>query len=93
VTARKDDIQIIAIYADSVVPIEQDATQLFIVNGTYSEKLVIRSSLSPAHYEVQVKDCRGQLLSSKTLEINKGLLEVAVPKAGMISFARVPSAQ
>ncbi|WP_339316511.1 glycoside hydrolase family 36 protein [Paenibacillus sp. FSL R10-2734] len=92
VTARKDDIQIIAIYADAVVPIEQDATQLFIVNGTYNEKLVIRSSLSPAHYEIQVKDCLGQLVSSQTQEINKGLLEVAVPKAGIISFTRVPNA-
>lgn len=91
VTARKDNIQIIAIYADAVVPVEQDTAQLFIVNGTYSEKLVIRSSLSPAHYEIQVKDCRGQLISSQTLQINKGLLELAVPKAGLISFTRVPS--
>ncbi|WP_339246259.1 glycoside hydrolase family 36 protein [Paenibacillus sp. FSL F4-0243] len=91
VTARKDDIQIIAIYADAVVPIDQDASQLFIVNGTYSEKLVIRSSLSPAYYKIQVKDCCGQLISLQTQQINKGLLEVSVPKAGIISFTRVPS--
>ncbi|WP_339269801.1 glycoside hydrolase family 36 protein [Paenibacillus sp. FSL R5-0744] len=91
VTARKDDIQIIAIYADAVVPIDQDASHLFIVNGTYSEKLVIRSSLSPAYYKIQVKDCCGQLISLQTQQINKGLLEVSVPKAGIISFTRVPS--
>ncbi|MFC3747826.1 glycoside hydrolase family 36 protein [Paenibacillus sp. GCM10012306] len=89
VTARKDDTQVIAIYADVIVPVEQDFTQLFIVNGTYSERVVIRSSLSPARYELQVKDCCGQIISSEIVEIGSGLLEVAVPKAGLVSFKRV----
>ncbi|MFF2018266.1 glycoside hydrolase family 36 protein [Paenibacillus sp. NPDC058177] len=89
VTARKDDTQIIAIYADVIVPVEQDFTQLFIVNGTYSERVVIRSTLSPARYEIQVKDCCGQIISSEIAEMGRGLLEVAVPKAGLVSFKRV----
>ncbi|MFE4713813.1 glycoside hydrolase family 36 protein [Paenibacillus sp. NPDC056722] len=89
VTARKDDTQIIAIYADVIVPVEQDFTQLFIVNGTYCERVVIRSTLSPARYEIQVKDCCGQIISSEIAEMGRGLLEVAVPKAGLVSFKRV----
>jgi alpha-galactosidase len=93
VTAHKDDTHIIAIYADVVVPVAQDAAQIIIVNGTYSEGIVIRSSLTAAFYEMQVKDCRGQMISSETLEIRKGLLEVAVPKAGMVSFTRLMNEQ
>ncbi|MFF2910410.1 glycoside hydrolase family 36 protein [Paenibacillus sp. NPDC057934] len=89
VTARKDDTQITAIYADVIVPVEQDFTHLFIVNGTYSQRIVIRSTLSPARYELQVKDCCGQIISSKIVEMDRGLLEVAVPKAGLVSFKRV----
>jgi alpha-galactosidase len=89
VTARKDDTQIIAIYADVIVPVEQDFTQLFIVNGTYSQQVVIRSSVSLASYEVQIKDCRGQLISTQTIEMGKGLLEVEVPRAGLVSFTRL----
>ncbi|OBZ14849.1 glycoside hydrolase [Bacillus sp. FJAT-27264] len=89
VTARKDDTQITAIYADVIVPVEQDFTQLFIVNGTYSQRVVIRSTLSPARYELQVKDCCGQIISSQIVEMGRGLLEVAVPKAGLVSFKQV----
>lgn len=89
VTARKDDRQVIAIYTDVVVPVDQDFSQLFIVNGTYSERVILRNTLSPARYALEVKDCCGRTVSNQRRELNQGLLEVAVPKAGLISLIKI----
>jgi len=88
VSARKDDTQVIALYADLIVPIERPAERLFLVNGTYNERVVVRGSIAPARYEARVHDCRGRIVGVHAVELGNGLLEIAVPKAGLISLTR-----
>ncbi|MFB9276916.1 glycoside hydrolase family 36 protein [Cohnella cellulosilytica] len=91
VSASKDDKRVVAVYADIVVPVERPVAELFLVNGTYNERLVLRPSIAPARYQAQIKDCRGRIVSTQTLELGQNLIEIAVPKAGLVALLRTDS--
>ncbi|GGA48557.1 glycoside hydrolase family 36 protein [Paenibacillus physcomitrellae] len=86
VSARNGGKQIIAVYANSIVNIEDPFEQLIVVNGTAGDRLVVRSSLSAITCRMEVLDCCGQTLQSQTWNWTKGLHEIAVPSAGLVRF-------
>jgi len=88
VSARQGDTQVIAIYADLVVPVENPVERLFIANGTYNERIVIRGAIEPACYEARIQDCRGRIVGVHAVDVGNGLLEIAVPKAGLLRLTK-----
>ncbi|OBZ19003.1 hypothetical protein A8L34_05515 [Bacillus sp. FJAT-27264] len=91
VTANKDNVQVIACYAEMVITPEGTPERLAIVNGTYTDNVVVRWTSDPAVYVAVIKNCRGQVTEQLTLELRKGLLEVPVPRAGAAILTRLQS--
>ncbi|MBW7453907.1 glycoside hydrolase family 36 protein [Paenibacillus sepulcri] len=89
ISARDRSSQITAVYADMVVEVHDEWDRLIIVNGTYHDRLAVRSGLDHVLYHVVTRDCRGQIVQSYELDLHKGLHEVSVPRAGVVSFQRV----
>ncbi|MGG6311971.1 glycoside hydrolase family 36 protein [Paenibacillus macerans] len=89
VWARKDERQIVALYASMVVELGDEFNQLTIVNGTSSENVVIKPHLSPAVYKMEIKDCCGRTIGLQSIEIGENLFEAAVPKAGSVRLTRM----
>lgn len=88
VSARKDGRQVIALYNNLVAEVDQEFQELIIVNGTSADNVVIKASLAPETYEMEIKDCRGRIISLTSINIGSELIEAAVPKAGAVRFTR-----
>ncbi len=89
VRAKSSGKEIIALYANLVAVIEEAADQLIVVNGTYNEATVVKCNRTLGRYELTVKDCCGRIVESRAMELEEGLHEIAIPKAGAAFFTKL----
>ncbi len=88
ITALGSDKQITAIYEPgSIVTLQHTAaTAIDLVNASAADAIVVEWLGDAGTRPVQVYDCTGKLISSRSRQLAKGLLKLDVPPAGLVSI-------
>ncbi|HJQ28483.1 MAG TPA: glycoside hydrolase family 36 protein [Rubrobacter sp.] len=84
VLARTDAKLAAAAYGNAVVPLEGEVpSTLIVVNGTLEGGVVLNLSGDAGTREVEVRDCRGRIARTDSVELETGLHRIDVPAAGV----------
>lgn len=87
VLATTDTKQVAAVYGNAVVPHGGPVPEtLLLVNGTLGERVVLELAENADVREVEVRDCRGQVVRTESVNLTRGLHAVEVPAAGLAVF-------
>jgi hypothetical protein len=62
--------------------------QLILVNGTYTEQVILDSELDQGDFNAVTTDCMGVVVSEDTITLNASLTKVKVPAAGYVTLTR-----
>jgi alpha-galactosidase len=92
VQARGEDGHVAAVYADSVIRLEETSGTLHIVNGTLREGVVLDCATPLGTCHVQIYGCQGNLLINDNRTLNAGLSKLAVPPAGLATLTEIAAA-
>jgi len=85
VIATTDAQRIVAVYADTAVdPGSYLPDELWIVNGTLKQRMILELGEPLGRRRLEVRDCRGALVRSRELDLAVGLHAIDVPAAGLI---------
>jgi alpha-galactosidase len=83
VIARMDAKMLVAFYAPMpAAPGPGIPGELVLVNGTYSDEVVLDLADALPPMEASIRDCSGELVSRDTISLAAGLNRIAVPPAG-----------
>jgi alpha-galactosidase len=82
---------ITAIYSDFVVHTEafKDLRSFDVINAQNQTKVVLFNDQEMGKYRVEVSDCMGEKVYSKTIELHSGCASFDVPPAGLITFEQI----
>ncbi len=84
VEVSQENRQLIAVYASTVVKLEGGAfSEILIVNGKLEPGVVLNYQREPKNYLLEIRDCGGDLISNTQILVERGLLFLAVPAAGL----------
>ncbi|ASA19679.1 glycoside hydrolase family 36 protein [Paenibacillus donghaensis] len=76
-----------AAYQDTVIPLAGELPeQVYIVNGTLLERLVVELDQAYEGVGVKVQDCRGAVVREELVNLGKGVHMLEVPAAGLITL-------
>ena len=75
---------IFGVYDAYVLDLEDVNNEFHILNGQIADSVIIRNANDFEDYQCSVYDCQGQLIGEKTISLNKGILEVAIPPCGIL---------
>ncbi|MGF1722973.1 alpha-galactosidase [Vibrio kyushuensis] len=79
--------KVVAVFSDTPVEVFHDGiTDITIVNGTMSERVILRSSTEKS-ITVSTFDCLGSHLEDKSMELQAGLTELEQPISGYIKIS------
>ena len=83
--ARNEEKWLAAVYGSCMtVPIPSDVqNQIFLMNGTLDERLVIECCEDMGKRVVTITDCCGSVRSESVLTLNQGFHVIAIPPAGV----------
>jgi alpha-galactosidase len=85
VFARTDEKLVAASYAETVVSLQGELPPtLILVNGTLGSGVVLELERDGGNREIEVRDCRGRVVRTGSVELAKGLHKMEVPAAGVI---------
>ncbi len=85
VFARTDEKLVAASYAETVVSLQGELPPtLILVNGTLGSGVVLELERDGGSREIEVRDCRGRVVRTGSVELAKGLHKMEVPAAGVI---------
>lgn len=88
VVARTPDKIIAAAYADSILDIgERVPPELYIVNGTRSDRVVIEAGEDLGFRFMEVRDCRGRIVNTGPTQLPAGVHALTIPAAGLARLA------
>ena len=80
--------RIVAIYHESVVdPGTAIPDQLLLVNGTLKGQVVVDLAEPLGERQIEVCDCRGQVIRNERVELSQGLHRLEVPASGLITVS------
>ncbi|MBV9851998.1 MAG: alpha-galactosidase [Armatimonadetes bacterium] len=82
--ARK---KIIAAYADAVLPLADAPGEVWIVNGTPGERLVLELPQPLGDRTLTVRDCRGRTVREEMMTLSTGPRALPVPPSGTIHLS------
>jgi alpha-galactosidase len=89
VTARTDDQLVAAAYGDLVVPLAADAPgRILLIQANRQDRLVIDLEADLGERQIDVRDCRGRLVSSERRHLAAGPHRLTVPSAGVAELTR-----
>ncbi|MEX0300521.1 MAG: glycoside hydrolase family 36 protein [Kordiimonas sp.] len=89
VSAIKNSKRIVALYNDQVIRIgDTDLKELDLINGKKSQKIVADVVRDLGGYDLVVKDCFGQEVSRRSVQLNSGLHSFDVPVSGIVQLVR-----
>jgi alpha-galactosidase len=74
-------------YAPNVVGLAQPDMSYVLVNGTLNRTMVVKAEVDLGEVSLRVQDCRGIVVNEVVVNLPKGLHEIEVPEAGLISIA------
>jgi alpha-galactosidase len=77
--------RVAAAYADAVVPLDANALETHIINATRTGRVVIEHA-GPIAGKLVVHDCRGKLVSRRTLSWAPGVHTLAIPPSGVATI-------
>jgi alpha-galactosidase len=84
VLARTDEKLVTALYAEAVVSLQDDLPPtLIVVNGTLGGGVVLELERDAGSREIEVRDCRGRVVRTESVEMTEGLHKLEVPAAGV----------
>ncbi|MEO9662981.1 MAG: alpha-galactosidase, partial [Maribacter dokdonensis] len=75
---------IFGVYDAYVLDLEDINNEFHILNGQITDSVIIRNANDFEDYQCSVYDCQGLLIGEKTISLNKGILEVAIPPCGIL---------
>ena len=76
-------------YADTVINPGSDLPAVFIiVNGTLVKGVVLEFTENTGTWQLEVRDCRGQVFSTGQVLLGKGLQRIDVPPVGVATLHR-----
>ncbi len=83
--AERDDESIIGVYNINKVVDLENFNKTTVINATQKEELILRAEDS---YKATVKvyNCFGDILKNESVQIQKGINQLYVPKSGMIEI-------
>jgi alpha-galactosidase len=82
--------RIVAVYHESVIePGAGVPDQLLLVNGTLKESIVVDLAEPLGERQIEVRDCRGQVVRDETLALSPGLHRLEVPPAGLVAIKAI----
>jgi len=84
VLARTESKLVAAAYGNAVVPLVGEIpSTLLVVNGTLEEGVVLQLENDQGTRAVELRDCRGRVMSNDTIGLEAGLLGIDIPPAGV----------
>jgi alpha-galactosidase len=88
VSARNDNKQIIALYADMVARVSDPPRQIDLVNAKHSRGLVLAANREIGTFDFEVRDCLGRRVAQGTIRLGRTPREIDVPVSGLISLVK-----
>lgn len=84
VLSRTDTKLAAAAYGNSVVQLEGELpSTLLIVNGTLENGIVLELAGDAGTREMEVRDCRGRVTRTDSIQLEAGLHQIDIPAAGV----------
>src|SRR5262249_34010611 len=79
VRARARGTDIVALYADLVVPLDapEPVHRLDVINAKHSDSVVLSVGTDLGPYGYAIRDCRGQLVKRGEVRLNRGVMSFA----------------
>lgn len=72
-------------YSSPVIAIPQASfEEIILVNGSYEERLLVETAHEYGNAGFEVRNCCGELVTSGTINLSKGIHSIDVPPAGII---------
>lgn len=87
-TARGGDKQIVGLYGDAVVKLDDAAAKIDVVNAKNSAAVVLAAARDFGAYRYTIRDCQGRVVGSGEARLGKGVREFEVPVSGLLSLER-----
>ncbi len=88
VLARNAEKLVIAAYQDVVIPLPETLPgQVYLVNATSRERLVLDIANELGTRRARVFNCRGQAIREVTLELSPGIHALTIPPAGLLTVS------
>lgn len=89
VEASSKEKRIIALYADMVVNLDADVPkELYIVNGSHKNSIVLKLDAPLGARIVEVVDCAGKLTRRERKNFSKGLHQLDAPLSGVVKLVK-----
>lgn len=85
-----DQVSIIGLYEDLVVPLGQKFKEIDVLNAKMTNQIVLDTFQDIGHFEYTILDCMGITVSSGLTEIKRGCNSWQVPVGGMVTFTEAP---
>ncbi|RKP52943.1 alpha-galactosidase [Cohnella endophytica] len=89
VEASDSDKLIAAVYQRTIVTLDRDRKlpkTIILINGTRSEGVYIELAADGGSREIEIKDCKGNVVERSTLPLRSGVRRLHVPPAGVITL-------
>ena len=86
--AEKNNHAIIGIYDDVIAEFNGEQ-QIDILNAKVTKNIVLRNKGNGGEYQLTTFDCEGNKKTDGKVRLPKGLIDLEVPEAGMISIRKV----
>jgi alpha-galactosidase len=87
VLAESPDELVAAAYGREAVSLTHTPSSTYVVNATGEERLLLELA-TPIRCRTVVRNCMGELLEDRRLELPEGFQAVAVPRSGLLELAR-----
>jgi len=86
--AEKNKHAIIGIYDDMIAEFNGEQ-KIDILNAKTSKNIVLRNKGNGGAYHLSTFDCEGNMKTAGEVNLPKGLIDLEVPEAGMISIRKI----
>jgi alpha-galactosidase len=63
--------------------------ELYIVNGTFKDRVVIEAGEELGSRLMEVRDCRGRVVQTASTTLSAGVHAIRIPPAGAARLARM----
>lgn len=75
---------LIAVYSDFIVPLSlEENKKVILVNGTFNNKIYVDVHDNYNERQLEVLNCSGEVIITKTITLNKGITVIEIPPCGV----------
>jgi alpha-galactosidase len=84
----KNKKAIVGLYADVLIPVNNDLPDIDIINAKISENVLLKAAIA-ATCKVEFFNCEGKKLSQSILKLKRGINHLSVPSSGLIKIHQI----